>query len=68
VAGAVVKLDAFLSGKLANFEHDRAKVDRASTSQLSPWIHIGTLSVRYIFYRVRASSRAHFPLRCLIWD
>ena len=40
--------------RLHMFEHDRAKVDRDSTSRLSPWIHIGSISVRYIFYRVRA--------------
>ena len=36
----------------------RAKVDRNSTSQLSPWIHIGTISVRYIYYRVRQCQEA----------
>ena len=50
--GAIKKLDAFLFRSLALFQHDRAKVDRESTSQLSPWIHQGTLSVRYIYYRV----------------
>ena len=35
------------------FEHERAKVDRESTSQLSPWIHSGSISIRYIFYRVK---------------
>jgi deoxyribodipyrimidine photo-lyase len=52
VEGALEKLETFLSSSLPAFEHDRAKVDRGSTSQLSPWIHIGTISVRYIFYRV----------------
>ncbi|KAL6764729.1 DNA photolyase, FAD-binding/Cryptochrome [Haematococcus lacustris] len=52
VEGAVEKLESFLTNRLTSFEADRAKVDRDSTSQLSPWIHIGTISVRYIFYRV----------------
>jgi deoxyribodipyrimidine photolyase len=51
--GAITKLDSFLGRSLPLFQHDRAKVDRESTSQLSPWIHQGTLSVRYIYYRVR---------------
>ncbi len=53
VQGAADKLESFLLGRLPNYEHDRAKVDRASTSQLSPWVHIGSISVRYVFYRVR---------------
>ncbi|KAG2427955.1 hypothetical protein HXX76_011942 [Chlamydomonas incerta] len=53
VGGAISELEHFLSDRLQGFEHDRAKVDRDSTSRLSPWIHIGSISVRYIFYRVR---------------
>lgn len=52
--GAISKLEGFLSGKISTFEHDRVKVDRESTSQLSPWIHSGSISIRYIFYRVRS--------------
>ncbi|GFH29708.1 phytochrome-like protein cph1, partial [Haematococcus lacustris] len=55
VEGAVEKLESFLTNRLTSFEADRAKVDRDSTSQLSPWIHIGTISVRYIFYRALPS-------------
>ena len=50
--GAITKLEAFFSGKLHLFDAERAKVDRESTSQLSPWIHAGSISIRYIFYRV----------------
>ena len=32
------------------FGRDRAKTDRASTSRLSPHIHCGEISVRYIYY------------------
>ncbi|KAG2450020.1 hypothetical protein HYH02_000124 [Chlamydomonas schloesseri] len=53
VGGAIAELEHFLGERLSDFEHDRAKVDRDSTSRLSPWIHIGSISVRYIFYRVR---------------
>mmetsp|Transcript_6370 Transcript_6370/g.14137 ORF Transcript_6370/g.14137 Transcript_6370/m.14137 type:complete len:935 (-) Transcript_6370:1153-3957(-) len=56
VEGAAKKLEAFLSGRLPLFDHERAKVDRESTSQLSPWIHIGSISMRYIFYRVRQAQ------------
>ncbi len=53
MGGAISELERFLADRLALFEHDRAKMDRDSTSRLSPWIHIGSISVRYIFYRVR---------------
>jgi len=51
--GASARLEAFVSERLPLFEHDRAKVDREFTSRLSPWIHFGSISVRYIYYRVR---------------
>lgn len=54
MGGAISELEHFLAERLTEFEHDRAKVDRDSTSRLSPWIHIGSISVRYIFYRVSA--------------
>eukprot|EP00955_Chlamydomonas_euryale_P017907 190732-Chlamydomonas_euryale.AAC.14 len=52
VAGALTKLEAFFDSKLPVFDHERAKVDRESTSELSPWVHIGSISIRYVFYRV----------------
>lgn len=36
----------FLDNRLAVFDEDRAKVDRDSTSRLSPYIHFGEVSVR----------------------
>ena len=51
--GAMAKLEGFLNGKISVFDHERCKVDRESTSQLSPWIHSGSISIRYIFHRVR---------------
>ncbi|GLI62187.1 hypothetical protein VaNZ11_004772, partial [Volvox africanus] len=53
VGGAIAELERFAMERLHAFEHDRAKVDRDSTSRLSPWVHIGSISVRYIFYRIR---------------
>ncbi|GIL75052.1 hypothetical protein Vretifemale_4894, partial [Volvox reticuliferus] len=53
VGGAIAELERFVTQRLHIFEHDRAKVDRDSTSRLSPWVHIGSISVRYIFYRIR---------------
>lgn len=57
------ELQSFLDARLGLFEHDRAKVDRNSTSRLSPWLHSGTLSVRYLYYRVRTHARMHPPTR-----
>lgn len=48
----------FLEKGLPGFDHDRAKIDRASTSQLSPYIHYGELSVR-------AAARACRGAACL---
>lgn len=53
-AGAAALLDKFLARRLSGFVHDSAKVDRDSTSQLSPWLHAGSISVRHIYSRVRA--------------
>lgn len=36
----------FLEHGLPLFDHDRAKIDRESTSKLSPYIHFGEISVR----------------------
>lgn len=33
------------------FAHERAKTDRESTTMLSPWVHMGSISVRFIYYR-----------------
>jgi deoxyribodipyrimidine photolyase len=49
----MARLEAFLSSQLETFSHDKANVDRSITSRLSPWIHTGTVSVRFLYYRVR---------------
>jgi deoxyribodipyrimidine photolyase len=33
---------------LPKFDHDRAKIDRESTSKLSPYIHTGEISVSHL--------------------
>lgn len=47
--GAHVLLEDFVRRRLAAFDADRAKADRLSTSRLSPHVHFGEISVRYIF-------------------
>lgn len=44
-AGLMMLVD-FLDNRLPAFAHDRAKIDRDSTSRLSPYIHFGEVSVR----------------------
>eukprot|EP00775_Hariotina_reticulata_P005124 gene5124-5364_t len=53
-AGGLARLESFLSGQLPHFSHQKANVDVSITSRLSPWIHDGTISVRFIYYRIRA--------------
>lgn len=52
--GAHELLEQFIeeTGGLADFEMSRAKTDRDSTSMLSPWLHFGSISIRYVYYRV----------------
>lgn len=35
----------FLDNRLPEFDEDKAKIDRDSTSRLSPYIHFGEVSV-----------------------
>jgi deoxyribodipyrimidine photolyase len=39
-------LERFLARGLAGFSHDRARTDRESSTMLSPWVHMGSVSVR----------------------
>lgn len=55
--GAHMLLDDFVLRRLAAFVADRAKTDRASTSRLSPHVHFGEISVRFIFHAVRSSCK-----------
>ena len=54
--GAHLLLDDFVLRRLAAFDADRAKTDRASTSRLSPHVHFGEISVRFMFHVARPSS------------
>jgi len=51
--GAHMVLDDFVRRRLPAFDADRAKTDRASTSRLSPHVHYGEISVRFIFHVAR---------------
>uniref|UniRef100_A0A061S2Y5 Cryptochrome 1 n=1 Tax=Tetraselmis sp. GSL018 TaxID=582737 RepID=A0A061S2Y5_9CHLO len=51
--GAMEKFDSFLGSKMKQFDRDRAKTDRESTSKLSPHIHFGEISVRRMHYMVK---------------
>lgn len=53
---AHLALQSFVLDRLSAFDIDRAKTDRASTSRLSPHIHMGEISVRHIYFVVRVSS------------
>jgi deoxyribodipyrimidine photolyase len=44
-AAGLAALVKFLQHGLPKFDHDRAKIDRESTSKLSPYIHFGEISV-----------------------
>lgn len=55
--GAHVVLDDFVRRRLPAFDADRAKTDRASTSRLSPHVHYGEISVRFIFHVARPRQR-----------
>jgi len=49
-AGARRLLQDFLEGSLPVFSTDRAKIDRNSTSRLSPYIHYGEISARSVVF------------------
>jgi deoxyribodipyrimidine photolyase len=59
-AGGMSIFVEFLDKRLKTFDRDRAKTDRNSTSQLSPHIHYGEVSVRRIFYMVK-QVRSRIP-------
>eukprot|EP00878_Enallax_costatus_P017468 GHUV01018349.1.p1 GENE.GHUV01018349.1~~GHUV01018349.1.p1 ORF type:complete len:346 (+),score=90.28 GHUV01018349.1:466-1503(+) len=53
-AGGLSRLEDFLVHQLPKFSHHKANVDRGVTSRLSPWIHVGSVSVRHAYHRVKA--------------
>ena len=65
--GSFVSLENFVKARLADFTRDRAKTDRSSTSCLSPYIHYGELSIRFIYFVV-SSFRQCPGMRRLFHD
>lgn len=56
-------LERFVQERLSTFSNDRSKTDRSSTSRLSPHIHFGEVSVRFIYYVVSHLSSGRCPLQ-----
>ena len=66
--GSFVSLEKFVNARLQEFTRDRAKTDRLSTSCLSPYIHYGELSIRFVFFVVSPmmpKSTIHLPMLSL---
>lgn len=62
-ADGLARLEDFLSTQLAEFSHNKAKVDRSVTSRLSPWIHYGSISVRHIYHRVSLAAYHRYNIQ-----
>jgi deoxyribodipyrimidine photo-lyase len=54
-AAAQARLAAFLEDAATGYHQDRDRVDRPGTSQLSPSLHWGELSVRQVWHAVSAT-------------
>ena len=54
-AGARARLDAFLTGALAQYESGRDRPDQDGSSRLSPHLHWGEISPRQVWHRVQAA-------------
>jgi deoxyribodipyrimidine photo-lyase len=69
-AGARVRLEAFLSGPIQRYDDARDFPAIAGTSKLSPHLHFGELSPRYVWHRSAAAGAAkgvHVFLKELLW-
>lgn len=66
--GGHAALDRFLKQGLLGYRHDKARTDRESTTMLSPWVHIGSVSVRcavgWLLWGTVAVSGVH----SLLWQ
>jgi hypothetical protein len=51
-------MDEFVQQQLQHFSHRKANVDRCVCSRLSPWIRVGSVSVRRIYYKVASGPAA----------
>jgi len=52
-ATGLARTVAFFNNGLREFDRDRCKTDRESTSKLSPHIHFGEISTRRIYWAVK---------------
>ena len=50
--GGLKQLEHFVGYKLEEFSENKAKTDRKSTSQLSPYLHYGEVGVREVRYAI----------------
>lgn len=50
-SAALERLDAFLDNAISDYKNDRDYMDKPATSLLSPHLHFGEISPRYIFHR-----------------
>ncbi|HSE78630.1 MAG TPA: deoxyribodipyrimidine photo-lyase [Alphaproteobacteria bacterium] len=55
-AGAMARLDAFLSSAITGYDRTRDRPGRDATSRLSPHLHWGEIGPRQIWHAVRASA------------
>jgi hypothetical protein len=49
-------MEEFIQQQLQHFSHRKANVDRCVCSRLSPWIRVGSVSVRLIYYKVTSTA------------
>ena len=57
-AGAMKRLDGFVTGSLSAYAERRDHPDADGTSRLSPYLHFGQISPREIHHSVQTSPRA----------
>jgi deoxyribodipyrimidine photo-lyase len=55
-AGAHARLEAFLAGPVSRYAVDRDLPAITGTSKLSPHVHFGEISPRYVWHRARAAG------------
>lgn len=66
-AGAHARLRAFAKKPLASYAKTRDRPDRDGTSQLSPHLHFGEISVRQVWHALGAGVRASTFGAELLW-
>jgi len=63
-AGASEQLNRFVEEALSEYPTGRERPDRPGTSRLSPHLHFGEISVRQIWFAVRAQRRGSRIRQC----